>query len=124
MSIYLMIILAVMCNVGAQVAMKLNASNDAGGSILGSLFSIPIAAALCLYAFSFVLTSKVMARSEISTVGPVMAGATFVAVFFVGNVFFGEGISLRKIVGILLIVLGIVALTYGFEHLGDNAAKS
>lgn len=112
MPVYLMIVLAVVCNVGAQVAMKLNAPNDtASSSLLGSLFSIPIATALFLYACSFALTAKIMVKSEVSTVGPVMAGATFVLMVFAGSAFFGEVISLRKVMGVLLIVLGIAALT-------------
>lgn len=113
--IWLLAISAILCNVSAQIAMKLASQTDRvfiqGLSSWLSPWLTPwIIAALALYGASFVLTVRVVSLVSLSLATPVMAGATFLLVSLASIVFLGEDISDIKILGMLLIIAGIYCL--------------
>ncbi|MDD2608375.1 MAG: hypothetical protein PHX60_01605 [Giesbergeria sp.] len=114
MNNWLFAILAVCCNVGAQICMKFSIeSNHSEKSIhwLTSLFSVWIIAAIALYGLSFILTIKVLQVNAMSTATPIMAGLTFCLTAIMGNFIFSELFSIQKGIGILFIFAGIFLLT-------------
>jgi multidrug transporter EmrE-like cation transporter len=105
----LLILLAVLCNAGAQVALKTGStgelSNWRGWLHPGILFG------LALYGVSFVLTVRVYAVNALSVISPLMAGAIFVLISLAARLMFGEPFTLGKTAGMLLILAGIMLLS-------------
>ena len=101
----LIILLAVLCNVGAQVALKRNADATA-------YLSPWVILALALYGGSFILTIRVLAVNALSVASPVMAGAAFLLIAIAAASVFGESLPPTKLVGMALIVGGITLLAW------------
>jgi multidrug transporter EmrE-like cation transporter len=108
----LFIIIAILCNVGAQVAIKY-AANTVSVTTLNSwsLWLSPwLITAVALYGLSFLLTVRVFATNPLSIAAPVMAGSVFILLALASYIFFNENITLYKILGMALIILGIILL--------------
>lgn len=103
------VVLAVLLNAGAQVALKLGAAQPLGR--LDTWLSLPILAGLLLYGLSFVLTIKIYAYYPLSVISPAMAGAIFVVITFASYVIFSEPLTLTKLAGIGFVVAGIALLS-------------
>lgn len=101
--------LAVLLNAGAQIALKMGASQPIDR--LETWFSLPIIAGLVLYAVSFVLTIKIYAYYPLSVISPAMAGAIFVVITLASYLFFAESVNLTKLAGIGFVVAGISLLS-------------
>lgn len=95
-------LVAVVLNVGAQLAVKL-----AGGNMM----SIPLAAALACYGASFFLMVKIYAVNPLSLAAPLMAGLTFLLTPLAAVVFLGEDLGVARLVGIGLILAGILFIS-------------
>lgn len=116
----LIALLAVLCNASAQVAMKFagraglsdaEAAVDTSSRLLAWL-SPWLLASVALYGLSFLLTIRVFANNALSVASPLMAGLTFFCIVMASWLVLGETMDVRKIGGILLILTGIVMLTY------------
>ena len=103
----LWIVVAVLCNAGAQVALKAGATTSLRWQ---SLVSPWLAAGVVLYGISFVATIRIYADYPLSLISPLMAGAIFVLVCLASAAIFAEPIGANKIAGIALIVAGIALL--------------
>lgn len=66
-----------------------------------------IGLAMGLYVFIFLYYTHALRTMHISFLYPVYTGLSIVLVFLVGTLFFNEPVSLRQIVGIVLILVGI-----------------
>lgn len=102
-------VLAVLLNAGAQVALKMGASQPLDR--LDTWLSLPILSGLCLYGLSFVLTIKIYAYYPLSIISPAMAGAIFVVITFTSYMVFAEPITMAKLAGVALVVAGIALLS-------------
>lgn len=107
----LIALVAVLCNVGAQISMKYAGRTGIEASGLAAYLSPWLLAALVLYGLSFLLTIRVFAVNPLSVASPVMAGCTFLLITLSSWLVFSEGLGLQKIAGIALIFLGILVLT-------------
>ena len=108
----LIALLAVLCNVGAQLSMKFAGSAArSGASPLAQWLSPWLLAAVVLYGVSFLLTVRVFAVNQLSVASPAMAGCTFVLIALASSVLLNEGMGLQKLLGMGLILIGIVLLT-------------
>lgn len=103
------VVLAVLLNAGAQVALKLGSSQPL--SRLDTWLSLPILAGLLLYGLSFVLTIKIYSYYPLSVISPAMAGAIFVVITFSSYVIFAEPLTLTKLAGIGFVIAGIALLS-------------
>lgn len=101
--------LAVMLNVCAQICMKFAALSPSWHNGRGLSW---LAASAGCYVGSFALTVLVLRRLPLSSVGPVMAGMTFVLVAMAGWLLFKEDMPIGKIMGIAIIFLGVVAVLW------------
>lgn len=104
----LWVLAAILCNVAAQLAMK-TAAVRADGTAAAWL-SPALFLALLLYGLSFALTIRIFALYPLSIISPIMAGAIFLCVALGAALLFAEPLTLQKIVGIGVIVLGIAIL--------------
>jgi multidrug transporter EmrE-like cation transporter len=100
----LLVVLAIVCNVGAQVALKLGANHELRWH---TLFSIPVLSGLALYAVAFVLSIRIYAAYPLSLISPLMAAAIFLLVSLASVLLFNESMTLQKMLGMSVIVLGI-----------------
>ena len=107
--IWILSITAVLCNVSAQICIKL--ANQPGRSVMKgwetwiSPWLTPwIVAALLLYGASFVLTVRIFALLPLSIAAPAMAGATFFLVALASTFLLGEHLSYLNISGIVCLV--------------------
>lgn len=108
----LIALIAVICNVGAQLAMKYaGRAGHVEKSLLAAWLSPWLLTAVALYGLSFLLTVRVFAVNPLSVASPAMAGSTFLLITLASWLLLGEGLGYQKLAGIGLIFLGIVVLS-------------
>ena len=105
-------LLAVCCNVAAQLTIKQagHAVVIQGQGLLAWLHPL-LLLALTLYGLSFLLTVKVFAVNPLTVAAPIMAGGTFVLVGLAGTWLLGEHLHLTRWLGMGLILAGIMLIT-------------
>lgn len=108
----LIALIAVLCNVGAQLAMKhAGRVEQVEKNFIAALFSPWLLGAVVLYGMSFLLTVRVFAVNPLSVASPAMAGTTFLLITLSSWLLLGEGLGPQRLAGIGLIFVGIVLLT-------------
>lgn len=103
------VVIAILCNVGAQIALKMGASTELGR--WQTWLSPAILIGLGLYVLSFILTIRIYAQYPLSIISPLMAGAIFLLISLASAILFAEPLTVQKIGGIGLIVGGIALLS-------------
>ena len=109
---------SVLLNAVAQLLLKQGSkvlvNNGADGYSLASLgaliVNIPILGGLFCYGVSVLLWIHILSKVEVSRAYP-MLSIGFIFNLFAAWIFFGEVISLNKLLGIILIVAGIWILS-------------
>jgi len=106
----LIAVIAVLCNVFAQLSAK--QAGQAGDLAKGlqNWLSPWLLAALVLYGLAFVLMVRVYSVNPLSVASPAMAGGTFLLIALASSLLLGEGLGLQRVAGIALIFVGIVVL--------------
>jgi multidrug transporter EmrE-like cation transporter len=107
----LIAVIAVICNVFAQLSAKHAGPALQLGKGLQSWLSPWLLVAVILYGVAFVLMVRVYAANPLSVASPVMAGGTFLLIALASWLLLGEGLGYQRIAGIGLIFLGIFVLT-------------
>lgn len=123
--VWLLALVAVLCNAGAQVLIKHASTATQQGQDAATAFTstfttstftvwglnpVSLAAALALYALSFGVTAWVYARLPLSVASPLMAGGIFVLISIASVVWFAETLTALRVAGMLCIVVGVVLL--------------
>lgn len=108
-SLYL-IIIAIAFNVSAQLLIKLAGREIQSSSLLQQLFNPLLILAITAYGISFILTVFIYGKNELSIVAPFMAGSTFLIICVLGYLIFNEPITLSKLFGIFLMILGMTII--------------
>lgn len=106
----LIAVIAVCCNVGAQLAMKYAGRGNVSADSLAFWLAPGLIGAVVLYGLSFLLTIKVFAANPLSVASPIMAGGTFFLIAMASSVVLGETMGIQKVAGIAVIFIGIVLL--------------
>ncbi|MCE7551583.1 DMT family transporter [Streptomyces thermodiastaticus] len=104
---YVMLAGAIAAEVAATTAMKYSE----GFSRLG-----PSLITLLGYVLSFALLAQTLKSVSIGTAYAIWSGIGTAAVATLGLLLFGEGLTLAKIAGIVLIIGGVVVLNLGGAH--------
>ncbi len=128
---YLLVLLGMLLNVGAQVALKwaavglspAAAATDGAGGHAAQISFASIAAdplrvllnpwfviGLVLYAVSVVNWLVVLSRMELSVAYPLMSAA-YILTLLAGVLLFKEPLSATRVVGTLVIIVGVVLIT-------------
>ncbi|WP_461060312.1 DMT family transporter [Streptomyces pseudoechinosporeus] len=68
------------------------------------------------YVVAFVLLAQTLKTVSVGTAYAIWAGVGTAAVAAIGMVFLGEGLSVAKLTGIMLIIVGVVVLNLGGAH--------
>lgn len=99
--------------VTGQTLWKLGASGKdvhSLGQLLRLFLSPYIIGGLTVYAFASVLWIYVLNKGELSYVYPIQSTA-FIFAMIIGTTIFKEELTLTKIVGVLVICLGVIIIT-------------
>lgn len=107
--------LCIVLSSAAQVLFKFaQDGSKIHGSIVLQVFQIVknpfLVSGLLLYTISAFLWLRVVRVNEVSRVYPFMS-VGYILVLVAGFLFFGEALSMTKIIGISIVVVGIVVLT-------------
>lgn len=112
--IYIILIFSLISNALANVFIKAGMRNYAGGivDIFYHLFRSPmILIGLLFFGLAFIGYSFVLSKLELSVAYPIMTGAGFAIVSLFSFILFGEMLNLAKILGMILIFIGIILLS-------------
>jgi small multidrug resistance pump len=71
---------------------------------------VPTAVCLACYALSFGLVAQVVQRLPVGVVYAVWSGVGTAAVAGIGVVFLGESLGVVRVLGLVLVIAGVVAL--------------
>lgn len=77
------------------------------GSIIGILKNVPVMCGIISYGVSFLLWIKVLSKVELSYAYP-MVSIGYIVVMFFSYFLFKENISLVRLVGVALIIVGVI----------------
>ena len=103
---YLMIGVAVVSEVFADTMMKISD---------GFRRKLPIVGVVAGYAIAFFVISQVLLMLPLGPVYAIWVGAGVALTAVVGAVLWGEGINLKKALGLIAIIVGIVVLKLGVQ---------
>ena len=91
--------------------------NLGGGNLVATLvhlFTNPgIVIGLALYLVGFVLWARVLSMTDISTAYPIFISLAFIVVVVGSRILFGESLGMLKVLGIVIIALGIFVVSRG-----------
>jgi multidrug transporter EmrE-like cation transporter len=111
MKLPLFALVAILCNVGAQLSMKRAASSITSMLDVAGWLSPWLFLSVVLYGGSFILTARVLSANALSIASPIMAGATFVAIALTSVLVLNESMGAQKFGGMALILAGIFVLS-------------
>jgi multidrug transporter EmrE-like cation transporter len=114
---YLLVLLGMVLNVGAQVALKF-ATQGSTTLALSDLIAEPVRflfnpwfiAGLALYVISVLNWLIVLGRMELSVAYPLMS-LGYILTLLIGAWLFHEPVTVVRVVGVLVIILGVVLIT-------------
>jgi len=109
-----LVILAVFCNVFAQISLKKASASvlDCSGSwIFDTAGIFYLISGLLLYGISFVLTLKIYKSNELGIITPVMIGLIFLLTLFLSSLIFKEPLTAKKVIGSLLVICGVLVVS-------------
>ncbi|WAX80654.1 DMT family transporter [Streptomyces sp. KMM 9044] len=104
---YLLLAGAIAAEVGATTAMKYS---EGFSRLWPSLLT------LLGYVVSFTLLAQTLRTLSIGTAYAIWAGVGTAAIAAIGVMFMGEGLTVVKVAGIALIIVGVVVLNLGGAH--------
>jgi len=111
----ILLLLALIFNLIAQALLKnavLNIRFDAFSfTFIGKLIANPyIWSGAIVYGFSFLFYVLALSRGELSRISPVSQALTTVGVVLISVILFNEPITMMKLVGLILLIIGTVIL--------------
>jgi multidrug transporter EmrE-like cation transporter len=114
---WLILILGILSNASASVLIKvamtakdtpIELSNPL--SVVGN---IPLVSGVGLYGLAFVLYALALTYLPLNVAHPILTSGSIALVSMASVLLFGESLTMIKIAGIMLITLGVTALTAG-----------
>lgn len=113
----LLILLAAFCNVFAQLSIKKASQSNLFGAglifetIVNILNNYYVWIGIILYFISFILSIKIYEMFELSVISPIFIAVVLVILLFVSNFALNESVSSTKILGTIIIIIGIFIIT-------------
>lgn len=112
---WLILILGVLSNASASVLIKVAMTAKYTpiqlSKPLSIIGNIPFISGIALYGIAFVLYALALTHLPLNVAHPILTSGSIALVGIASVVFFGESLSMINIAGIILIMLGVVALT-------------
>ena len=115
MKLYIIFILAIVFNAGAnimiKVAMKKSPISLEQGSVAKGLIHAAqnpwLDLGILLFGLALAAYSAVLSKINLSTAYPIMTGAGFLIVFLVSALYLGEKLTTQHIAGAILVLMGL-----------------
>ena len=112
---YLLTIFYLICTTGGLTLMKLG--GDSLKLTLKDGFSLKMGwftfFGFCLYIISFLLWQRMLIKYDLSIMVPIVTGIVQIIVLLIGHFIFKESISFISLIGLSLIIVGIVIMSFG-----------
>ena len=112
---WLILFLGILSNASASVLIKVAMTNTSEpiqlSKPLSIIGNIPLVSGISLYGLAFILYAVALTHLPLNIAHPILTSGSIMLVAFCSVVFFGETLSTINTVGIVLIILGVVALT-------------
>ena len=112
---WLILILGVLSNASASVLIKVAMSSKETPIQLSNPISIignlPLVSGVGLYGMAFILYALALTYLPLNIAHPILTSGSIALVGIASVLFFGESLSTINIAGIILIILGVCALT-------------
>lgn len=114
---WIILILGILSNASASVLIKVAmTAKDTPIQLskpLSIIGNIPLVSGVGLYGIAFVLYALALTYLPLNVAHPILTSGSIALVAIASLLFFGENLSMINVAGIILIVLGVVALTVG-----------
>ena len=104
---YLFLAASIVLNAGSYIFYK-QSSQNAGRQVLATLLLV---AGLVIGAANATLYTKSLQRISLNTAYPIFSAASLILITIISVLVFGEAISFRKILGIVVLTVGVVLVT-------------
>jgi len=65
------------------------------------------------YIISFLLWQKLLVKYDLSSMVPIVTGISQIIIIIIGYVIFKENVSIQSIIGAIIIIVGIIIMTFG-----------
>lgn len=112
---WLILILGILSNASASVLIKVAMTNTSVpiqlSKPLSIIGNIPLVAGLSLYGLAFVLYAVALTYLPLNIAHPTLTSGSIALVAIASVTFFGESFTMVNMIGVLLIIFGVVALT-------------
>ena len=112
---WLILILGVISNASASILIKVAMSNTSSpiqlSKPLSILGNIPLVSGLGLYGMAFVFYAAALTYLPLNVAHPTLTSGSIALVSIASVLFFSESLTVVNIMGIVLILIGVVALT-------------
>ncbi|GIC77251.1 SMR family transporter [Moritella sp. F3] len=112
---WLILILGILSNASASVLIKVAMTTKDTpiqlSNPLSIISNIPLVAGVGLYGIAFVLYALALTYLPLNIAHPILTSGSIALVGIASVLFFGESLSMINIAGIILIILGVTALT-------------
>lgn len=111
---YIILLFAILANVGAQLSLRYGMRSfniNKNSKIFDTLFEILknwyVWQGLILYGIGFSLFLYILSKFEVSFIYPIITASIFILLLSLSSIILNETITLKKIIGISIIILGI-----------------
>lgn len=116
---YIILLFAILANVGAQLSLRYGMKNfniNKNSKIFDTLFEIAnnwyVWQGLILYGIGFTLYLYILSKFEVGYIYPILTALIFILLLTLSSPFLNEPITIKKIVGISVIILGIFIASF------------
>jgi multidrug transporter EmrE-like cation transporter len=109
---WLVLILALLLNAGANILMKLGSMNAKGMTIIQKFTSWQMLSGLVCFGLALVAYTKALESAELCRAYPIMTSAGFVIIVIFSWLYLKENISLVQWTGLLFLIVGIWLTAY------------
>ena len=110
---YLLVLLFLVLTLSGVILMKLGGNAGTMSIESGNLsfsFNIVSLVGLICYILSFLVYTSIIVKFDLSYISPVTSGITQLGSLIAGIILFNENISIKSIIGIGLIIIGIIIM--------------
>jgi len=115
---YIILLFAVLANVGAQLSLRFGMRDyniNKNSKIFDTLFEMAknwyIWQGLILYGIGFSLYLYILSKFEVSFIYPLLTSLIFILLLILSSLILNESITVKKIISIAVIILGIFIAT-------------
>ena len=109
---WILILIASLFSTIGNLCLKMSSLKGVSDNIILSYMNVWFLLGVIFFGMNLLFFFQSLKSIPVSIAYPVLAGSSFMFLAFFGNLFFNEVLSFFKIFGILLIITGIILVSY------------